>query len=101
MEHPIDAYCERHDISLSEFAAGISIKLSSLWRIRTGERRASSGLLGEISRFTGGEVTANDILDAPVLPIRHRYYTSEAKRKCSEGVVRPHGTPAPLGEEAA
>jgi transcriptional regulator with XRE-family HTH domain len=59
------SYLETNKIPDSAFAEAIGVTRQAVYRYRTGDRFPERPVLAKISEATGGEVTANDFVDAP------------------------------------
>lgn len=60
--HPLEAFRLRKGLTLSKLAEGLGIKHPHLHRIMRGLGDPSAALVRRIVAFTGGEVTAEDML---------------------------------------
>lgn len=63
-KHPLAAFREEQKLGPSDVAAKLAISRQSLFRIERGEQKPSIDLIRRIIDFTGGKVSANDLVDA-------------------------------------
>jgi len=63
-EHPLARYRRRHKLTLANFAMQVGTTQGTLSRIETGAREPTAGMLRLIVAATGGEVTADEIINA-------------------------------------
>lgn len=63
-KHPLAVYREEMKLGPSDAAARLAISRQSLFRIERGEQKPSIDLIRRIVVFTGGRVTANDLVEA-------------------------------------
>jgi DNA-binding XRE family transcriptional regulator len=61
-KHPLKAYRERRGLTLREAAAQISTTAPTLYRIEVGDNYPSSNLMIRIAKWSGNNVTPNDLL---------------------------------------
>lgn len=58
--HALRAYRNRHNITLTDFAARVGRSRQSIWRIEMGRQMPSPGLIKRMVSESGGELCAND-----------------------------------------
>ena len=63
-KHPLAVFREEQKVGPSVAAAMLAISRQSLFRIERGEQKPSVDLIRRIIDFTGGKVSANDLVDA-------------------------------------